>query len=400
MTELDEHIDALKAEIRATREALDTPRAASKAHLIGSPSIDDPSGYAPGTFIGAVWRARSNDRDEQAAGKASLEALGSTFAEPDARTYLGPSGHVGGFTLPGKATLGDTGATGSYIVANNLVTTVQTIATAENLYRRLCTWVPGVASFGVDIPVEQAAPTRAIIAAFGNTKENVDIAFNRYSATLYTLARIHDVSVQLLRHSQGAAEADVVDRLGRAFGLGEAYYILSGSGTSQPKGFITALDAGPSTYTTTKNAATTTFATSIVGTVVSALQALEGRSVKADAIVLDPASFWTMLTEEESGRTYVNPQTTVGVDLTASNLSIYGIPCFRDPNMPANTGIVGNFRSARVYTGLGYRIDSSDQAGTRWDENLVGFRGEEELGFTAEPYVLAGRFQKLASLDT
>ncbi len=313
-----------------------------------------------------------------------------------------PQGRRGGWSLPyGKATLGTSTATGLAIVPNNVVDQLVTISTAENVYRQLMTWVPGVGTAGVDIPVEQAAPLRAVVAPFGSTKENVDISFLRYSATLYTISRIHDVGNQLLRFSAGAAEADVVSRLGRAFGLGEAYYILQGAGTTEPLGILTAIGTS-GTYYTAKSAATTTFATSILGTLISGLKAIAGRAVRPTAITMHPTDYFTMCTEVDSS---TNRPFIVGflggaegaID-SNSTLQIFGLPILVDPNLPVNTALVADFRSVRVYTGLGYRIDSSSEAGTRFDTNETGFRGEEELGFHAAPFVNAGKVQRIGNL--
>ena len=45
-----------------------------------------------------------------------------------------------------------------------------------------------------------------------------------------------------------------------------------------------------------------------------------------------------------------------------------------------------------------FRIDSSDVAGTRWDTNLIGFRGEEEIGFNAYPAVFVGAMELITSV--
>jgi Phage capsid family len=133
------------------------------------------------------------------------------------------------------------------------------------------------------------------------------------------------------------------------------------------------------------------------------LAALEARSVIADAVVVDTASYWTMMTEATSTFSVVGPQLSLngGLNVSASaQISLFGIPVVRTPTMPANTGIVGAFKRATMFTGLGYRLDTSTEAGTRWDTNLTGFRAEEEIAFNADPYVAVGRFQRLTNLNT
>jgi hypothetical protein len=46
----------------------------------------------------------------------------------------------------------------------------------------------------------------------------------------------------------------------------------------------------------------------------------------------------------------------------------------------------------------GVRIDVSSEAGSRFDQNVGGFRAEEEFGFNATPYVATGKFVKILGL--
>lgn len=397
----DATVEELIRETAKLRMALANTRSPSKAALIGQGgrSVSESSG---GEWIRAVFMANSRDAREQSEGKAALEAMGSVFMEPDAKALDGTMPR-GGWTVPGeKATLGTTGPTGLYISPNAVVEDLVTIAAASNIYRNLLDVTSGVATPSVAIPEEGAIPSRALIAPWGQTKQNVDIAYNQYTATFYTLAKIHDVANQLLRYSAGAAEKNVIGRLGRAFGLGEAYYILNGSGTAEPYGLLTALTAN-GTFTTNKGAATSTFATSIIGTIVSGLSTFEARALRADAVVLHPTNFWKMVAEADStGRPYVASflgGATGAID-GSGPLSIFGVPVYRDPLMTLNSGLVGNFKSGTLYTGEGYRVDTSSEAGTRWDQNLTGFRGEEEIAFNAQPYCEAGKFQMLTGLQT
>jgi HK97 family phage major capsid protein len=385
-----EEFQRIQGALQGTRDAMlafaDANREPSKARLIGQGPRAATAGDG-GAFLSALANARNADATAQAAGKAELDALGIAWAE----------------RLDGKATLGETGPHGGYVMPNNVVDDLVTIATASNLYRNLLTVVPNVATAGVDIPVEDAAPTRATVVAWGALKPNVDLALNRYTATLYTMARIMDLSNQLIRHSAGAAQADVVGRLGRAFALGEAYYTLQGSGTNEPYGLLTAL-AAVGGFDTNKGAATTTVATSIAGTLIAAIEALALRAVKPDAIVLDPVSYFKSMIEATT--TFSVLGSMAGVAMAPMSLGADGIPriatipFYADPNMPANTGIAGEFKALKMYLGMGYRVDVSDQAGVRWDYDLTGIRAEEEFGLNALPAVIAGRFQRLTNLNT
>ncbi len=391
-----EHDEQLKR-LMATREP-------SKAWLVGSGASS--TGAEPGAFITAIRNSRSVDYKEQEAGKATLAAMGVVESDPNELRnlrYAGSGEAAKAQYLIGKATLGTSTATGLAIVPNNVVARLVEIATAENIYRRLMNWVPGVATAGVDIPLEAAAPLRAVVAPFGSTKENVDITYLRYTATLYTIGRIHDVGNQLLRFSAGAAEADVVSRLGRAFALGEAYYILNGGGTTEPTGLLTAIGTS-GTYVTTAASGGSTPILSAFGVIAQAIGSLETRARHPNAIVANPTDFWSYLvlqggTAHPYAVSLLQGLGTNGqIDSQQNPLMLFGLPVYRDPNMTAQSILIGEFQNTNVYTGLGYRIDSSSEAGTRWDTNETGFRGEEELGFTGSPWTNAGMYQRITAV--
>jgi hypothetical protein len=93
-----------------------------------------------------------------------------------------------------------------------------------------------------------------------------------------------------------------------------------------------------------------------------------------------------------------------GFQIGADNsLRWRGVPILYDANFDTNTGttkraIVGDWPTLKLYRGAEFRIDTSDQAGTRWDQNLVGFRGEQEIGINASTAVSVGAFQLITGL--
>jgi hypothetical protein len=122
--------------------------------------------------------------------------------EPQPRQLRGPQ----------QRTLATTDATGGWIVPNALVDEIVKPALLDNPYPSLVTVVPGVRAFQIDIPMRTARPARMTIASRGATKENVDLAYNGYTATMYTLARVHDLANQFLKQSAGAADAFSANR--------------------------------------------------------------------------------------------------------------------------------------------------------------------------------------------
>lgn len=354
----------------------------SKANFLGQPGRSTPSDETA-HFIRSIWQAKTLDGHTSA--KASLDSMGALYTTPEEEGS--------------KATLGTTDATGGYVVPNNLVDSIVKPNVAQNIYRRLLTVVDGVRGSGVDMPLRAAAPTRMVIAPWGTLKENRDLPYDNYTATLYTLALIYDVANQFLRQSEGAAQQDVLQELSRAAGLGEAYYILNGTGTGQPYGLLTALGTS-GTYVTAHTAAQTTIAGNIASGIAKASGDLATRSRVPTGAVMNAADFWiTMASGADAAGFYISPSDGVpGINLTGGRVSIWGIPLFADPMMPADSLVVGEWSAAKLYFGHGLRIDSSSEAGTRWDYNLTGFRGEEEMGFNAQPAVYSGAFQRL--IDT
>jgi len=245
------------------------------------------------------------------------------------------------------------------------------------------------------------------VVAFGDTKENLNLVYNGYTATMYTIARIYDIGNQFLRQSRGAAEQDVLSELAAAFAQGEANYVREGTGSSQPFGYTSALTNGPAAFRTAFTPSATTLAGSISVAIATDAGVLAGRGVSANgrglSAVLSASSYWTMLSQgTDTAGFFFNPASgPEAINAPAGTLiSPFGIPVYPDAAADLqgtaaviDNLIVGDWKKHKIYFGESYRVDSSDQAGTRWDTNLTGFRGEEEMGFDARPAVYAGYFQ-------
>jgi len=378
-------LDELKGVLAQTR----TP---SRAHLIGNPA---PKGESKAdNFFATLARARSSrlssGPEEMIEAKARLADMGSYWNDVPSES---------------KATVGDSDGAGGYLVPNPVVESITFQATPGRAVVDLFTVIGGVRGSAVDVPFEDALSvhSRAIIAGAGTLKENSNFIVNNYTATLYTLARIFDVGNQLLRQSEGAAETLVRSALARAFALGEDYYALSGSGSSQPYGLLTALGTSGTYVTTHSSPATTTVAGNWATAVAKAAGDVAVRGGQPDSVVMNSGDYWTSIVSgADAAGFYVDPQGG-GFNFNATNTGVtaagpWGLRLRHTPNMPTDSLVVGEYKRAVFFRGQGYRVDVSSEAGTRWDYNLTGFRGEEEIAFDARPAVYTGYFQRIVNV--
>ena len=301
-----------------------------------------------------------------------------------------------------KAVLGTSDATGQAIVPNNFVSALVEQIALVNPYRRLFNVTGGVSGAGVDIPYEADAVTAALLqGAYGSNKDVRDFGFNQATATLYTIAQIADIGNQLLRQSNGAAESSARRRLAGSIGMKEAQFVNNGSGSSQPLGILQAfMNFGD--VTAFKTALSSESRAAALGRGISAL---ETRGVMSESlvIVMGPTDFWELAVEtlgtSGSGGWVFDPAT--GAAGNPPITSVWGVPIVRDPNWPsayAGTAVVIDRSAPEIFTGAEYRIDVSTEGGNRFDQNITGFRAEEEFAFNALPVIATGRAQKVTGI--
>lgn len=301
-----------------------------------------------------------------------------------------------------KAVLGTSDATGQAIVPNNFVSRLVEQIALVNPYRRYFNVTTGVTGAGVDIPYEVDAITAALVqGAYGSNKDVRDFGFTQATATMYTIAQIADIGNQLLRQSNGAAENAARRRLAGAIGMKEAQWINNGSGSSQPLGMLQAfMNYGDiATFKTALNSE------SRAAAIGRGIGALEARGVMSDNLVvfMHPTDFWELATEtlgsSGSGGWVYDPAT--GAAGNPPITSTWGVPIARDPNWPSayiGTAVIVDKTAPDIFTGQEYRIDVSSEAGSRFDQNITGFRAEEEFGFNFLPVVATGRAQKVTGI--
>ncbi len=372
-------------------------RSAAMFDGLASPALKASLGpdYRGGDLLRGLTELGMLNGDKEF-GKATLARLGLAYMEAP----------------EGKATLGATGATGGYVLPNNLVATLVKPKTQQAVYTGadpLVTVISGVMVRGVDQPYRTGAPTRMTAQDWGATKENVDEAYGSYTATLGTFARIYDIGKQYARFSAGAAEMDVLDELTKAAALAENYAVIAGPGTGSAtpgvndptKGLYTSLNGN--VYTTTATPSSSTVAGSVAAALASAFGTLGTRSRYPDAVAMDVTTYWTMFSQgSDSAGFWMSQLLGAGFTLEAGQLRWNGVPIYHDANLGSNAttkiAIAGEWKALKFFRGIEFRVDSSDVAGTRWDKNLIGYRGEEEFGVNADTAVATGAFQLIKSI--
>jgi HK97 family phage major capsid protein len=364
---LDERIDRMTQEVRQLNARLGSTKAAAIMAGAGA-NYDGPA--TP--FLKAMMEAR-------------------TRGDPESHAYL-------------KAVLGTSAATGQAIIPNNFVAGIVDIASAANVWRRVLNVVTGIGGKAVDLPYEVTGTEAAMLQggaaqSYGSNKDVRDFTVATATATLYTIAEIIDLGNQFLRQSEGAAENLARRRLGKAFAKGEAQFINNGTGTNQPLGFFPAINA----YGAAPAITTTLTSEPRAATFGRAIGALEARGQTATALVCHPTDYWETATEG-LGTSYAGGWAIApaeGPSSSDAQATMWGVPIFRDPFWPAakvGTALVLNAAEIDLYFGQEYRIDISSDGGNRFDQNVTGFRGEEELGFNAEPAVRTGHVQIVAGI--
>jgi HK97 family phage major capsid protein len=362
-SELEERLKAY------TRETAKTKAQAILAGVSGPPAIKAVGRYNETNFLSALVARRMGDTDAQ------------EFV---------------------KAVLGTSAATGTAIIPGNFVSDLVEQLALTNVYRSVFGVNNGVVGAGVNIPYEVTAVTAALVqGSYGSNKDVRDFQFGTATATLYTIAQIADIGNQLLRQSNGAAERSARRRLAGSIGMTEATWITNGSGSGQPLGFFPAFLAygDPAAFKTTLSSEPR------VATIGRAIGALESRgSMRSNLVfVCNPTDYWEMAAEglgsSYAGGWAIDP--AGGAAAAPPITSAWGVPLLVDPNWPsasAGTGLLIDKSEVDIFTGQEYRIDVSSEAGNRFDQNITGFRAEEEFAFNAEPYVRTGRVQKVLGI--
>lgn len=116
---------------------------------------------------------------------------------------------------------------------------------------------------------------------------------------------------------------------------------------------------------------------------------------------MNPTDYWTMLREtlgtSGAGGWAVDP--AEGAASGQPTTRLWGLPVLRCADLASGTALVADWSAFDIFLGQSFRIDVSSEAGSRFDQNVTGFRAEEGFGFTAEPGVRTLKVVKVLGIS-
>ncbi len=265
-----------------------------------------------------------------------------------------------------RALVAGTPSLGGYTVPVGFEKELLKYLTEVNVMRRICE-VRDLGFGETVIPIAESYGEATWLGE-GDKYTETDDTFGQISLKAHKIGRIIKVSEELLADSAFDIEAELLFGFGQSFGIAEEKAFISGTGTGQPKGFLTDI--------VLKNSL-------IAGAVgyddVVRLKYAVTAPYRKDAIWLlsDEAGMYLSLLKDGDGRPIWQPSIQVGTpDI------LLGRPVEYSAQMPAfETGKTsisfGNFKKYRIADRSGMSILHLDQL---YAENgMVGYRGRRRM---------------------
>lgn len=221
----------------------------------------------------------------------------------------------------------------------------------------------------------------------GATKPQVDLDLVEASAPVQTIAGWLRITRKMANNVPGLISF-LQARLLEKLLLVEDDQLINGDGTSPNISGIT--DAG--NFTAASGAATVD-----ILQITQAISQLEELGRNADAVLVRPSDFWSIVSMTASGSGEFDLPGYVTFD--GGQLRIAGIPVYRTTAMTVDKFIVGDFAmGAMLLQRTAPRIEFFEQDGTNVRENKITVRVEEEIAFPifGSDYFIYGDFGNAA----
>lgn len=226
-------------------------------------------------------------------------------------------------------------------------------------------------------------------------KPSADQAFAQVAVNIFTAAGISKLSKQLVDDSSPTATDVATRELASLMGVLEEQAAINGTGTGQPRGILNTTGVNAVALATNTAVAT-------LDALLDAIVAIQTSYFGApNGALVSPRRLAFLQKAKDGGGQYLlaapgtrGPNGGSGLLATQAPIEILGIPIGVSTNIPTNLGvgtnqdaiIVGDWNEAHWFQRQDMTLDSSDVAGTAFEQNQVWFRLEERVGFTAERF--------------
>jgi HK97 family phage major capsid protein len=279
-----------------------------------------------------------------------------------------------------------------------------------------------VESNQIYIPRGSGAATVGIVSE-NTPKPSADQTFTQIAVSIFTAAGISKQSKQLAQDSSPTVLDLSTRELGTLLGNLEEQKIISGTGTGEPRGILatTGLAIAPQSSSDTAAGATgdgtATTAQIIIDKILDGVVAITTSYFgPPNGVLMHPRRLGYLLKGKDAA-TYgnylfnvqgtfrapdfgpaVNQVTSASTGRTAPQVSLFGLPLATSTNIPTTAAygssgsadqdviIVGAWQEAHYFQRQDVTLDTTDIAGTSWEQNQIWVRAEERFGFTAERY--------------
>jgi HK97 family phage major capsid protein len=275
------------------------------------------------------------------------------------------------------------------------------------------------------IPRGSGAATAAWVSE-NTAKPSADQAFTQITVNIFTAAGISKQSKQMAMDSSPTVLDLSTRELGTLLGNLEEQAIINGTASGQPRGIlnVTGLAVPPQTGSDTANGCVATSATAqaIIDQILNCIVAIASQYfAPPNGVLMHPRRLGYLLKAKDTATNYIFNmqgsfrapnflpalQSTTRADgatfgaLDTPPVSFLGIPLGTSVNIPTNQNfgtsggsdqdviLVANWNEAHWFQRQDVTMDTTDVAGTSWEQNQVWIRGEERVGFTAERYPTA-----------
>jgi HK97 family phage major capsid protein len=278
-----------------------------------------------------------------------------------------------------------------------------------------------VESNQIYIPRGSGAASVGIVSE-NTAKPSADQSYTQIAISIFTAAGISKQSKQLAMDSSPTVLDLSTRELGTLLGNLEEQKIIAGTAVGEPRGIlnVTGLAIAPQTGSDTAAGAVGASATAqtIIDRILDGVVAVTTQYFSPPTgVLMHPRRLGFILKAKDTATNYLfnvsgtfrapnlapatDSVTSQSTGINSPPVSIFGLPIGTSVNVPTNANygasgasnqdviIVGAWQEAHWFQRQDVTMDTTDVAGTSWEQNQVWIRAEERFGFSAERYPTA-----------